>query len=134
MRRLDSAREGRGLTRVGGVKRDGRFEGDRDVLICGGCEPLHPVKPGHRRAESSLRTPVSTGCLMATETVTLLHWGIQGLAAEPIVEDLDGGGLVDDVLVFAGRYAGRAELFGGSDGAEAFVGEFEWEVGKAFGE
>lgn len=52
------------------------------------------------------------------------------LFVEPVVEDLDGGGLVDDLLLLPGVLSGAAEFLGGGDGAEAFVGVVEGEVGE----
>lgn len=52
------------------------------------------------------------------------------LPAEVVLEDLEGGRLVDDVLLVLGLFAGETKFLGGVDGGEGFVVVVKREVGK----
>ena len=52
------------------------------------------------------------------------------LPAEVVLEDFEGGGLVDDVLLILGFFTSETEFLGGVDGGEGFVVVVEREVGE----
>lgn len=56
------------------------------------------------------------------------------LFRQPVVENLKGRGLIDDVFLLAGGLARSAQLFGGACGAESFVGVLKGKAWDLFNE
>ena len=57
--------------------------------------------------------------------------GGRQIVAHPCVEDLDGGGLVDDAFLLASLDSGSAKFLGGAGCRQCFIDKHKWERGES---